>query len=104
MSQSLTLILFALAALVLLWTTGGYAVRKLVIAIEGSTEFGQGTTSKLRRLKGYGVFVTWMVLATFPASFLADVGVHGDMDAALRRLGDRVEFAAYLLQGSEDDD
>ncbi|HVG47409.1 MAG TPA: hypothetical protein VM899_04650 [Rubellimicrobium sp.] len=79
-------------------------MKKLVVAIEGSTEFGQGTTSKLRRLKGYGVFATWTILATFPASFLADVGVHGDMDGALRRLSDRVEFAAYLLQGSEDDD
>ena len=104
MSQSLTLIVLALASFVLLWTTGGYAVKKLVVAIEGSTEFGQGTASKLRRLKGYGVFATWAVLATFPASFLGDVGVHGDMDGALRRLGDRVEFAAYLLQGSEDDD
>jgi hypothetical protein len=103
MSQSLILILLALASFVLLWITGGYAVKKLVVAIEGSTEFGHGTTSKLRRLKGYGIFTTWVILATLPASFFADVGVHGDADAATRRLLDRLELAAHILDAMGDD-
>jgi hypothetical protein len=103
MSQPLTLILLASASFVLLWMTGGYAVKKLVIAIEGSIEFGQGTTSKLRRLKGYGIFTTWMILATLPASFFADVGVHGDADAAMRRLLDRLEVAVHVLDAMGDD-
>jgi hypothetical protein len=103
MTQSLTLILLALASFIVLWMTGGYAVKKLVVAIEGSTEFGHGTTSKLRRLKGYGIFGTWLILATLPASFFADVGVHGDPDAAIRRLLDRLEVAAHILEAMGDD-
>jgi hypothetical protein len=83
--------------------TGGYAVKKLVVAIEGSTEFGQGTTSRLRRLKGYGIFTIWVILATLPASFFADVSAHGDADAATRRLLDRLEVAVYVLEAMGDD-
>jgi hypothetical protein len=104
MSQSVTLTLLALASFILLWMTGGYAVKKLVVAIEGSTEFGQGTTSRLRRLKGYGLFSTWLLLATLPASYFADVGVHGDADAATRRLVDRLEVVVHLLSAMGDDD
>jgi hypothetical protein len=104
MPQLLTLHLLALASFVLFWMTGRYAVKKLVVAIEGSTEFGQGTTSKLRRLKGYGVFATWAILATLPASFFADVSVHSDTDAAVRRLLDRLEVAVYVLEAMGDDD
>ena len=89
--------------LLVLWLTGGYAVKKLVVAVEGSTEFGQGTTSKLRRVKGYATFGGWVPLATLPTSFLAEWGVHGDLDAALRRFGDRAEVAIHILDAMGDD-
>jgi hypothetical protein len=103
MSQSMILLALGLGSFGLLWMTGGYAVKKLVVAVEGATEFGHGTTSRLRRLKGYGIFTAWVILATLPASFFADVGVHGDAGAAASRLLDRLQVAVYVLEAMGDD-
>jgi hypothetical protein len=103
MSETLTLLLLSALAFGGFWLAGGYPVRMLVIAREGSSEFGRGTPSRLRRLKGYGVFATWLILAATTASYFADWAVHGDPGAAADRLADRLEIAVHLLEAMGED-
>lgn len=103
MSDLSSLILLSVTSFALVWATGGYATKKLVLAIEGTREFGKGTTSRLRRVGGYTVFATWAILATLPASFLADWAVHGDREAALARFADRAEIVLLILEALGDD-
>ncbi len=103
MSDLSSLIVLSVISFALVWATGGYATKKLVLAMEGTREFGEGTTSRLRRVGGYAVFATWALLATLPASFLADWAVHGDRDAAFARLADRAEIVLLILEALGDD-
>ena len=103
MTEHAPFLISTLIAFAVFWTMGGPAVRKLVVAMEGSAEFGHGTTSRLRRLKGYGTFATWMLLAVMAASFFADWGVHGDLSAATERFMDRLEVTTYILEAMGDD-
>ena len=103
MSETATLVFLSVLAFAGFWLAGMAPVRMLVMAREGSSEFGRGTPSRLRRLRGYGVFATWMILAATAASFLADWAVHGDPGAAAARLGDRLEVVIHILSALSDD-
>jgi hypothetical protein len=103
MSETVLLLLTAPATFLGFWLAGGPAVKRLVVAMEGSSEFGHGTTSRLRRLKGYGAFASWMILAALAASYFADWAVHGDPSAAADRFFDRVRVAMYVLEALGED-
>jgi uncharacterized membrane protein len=73
------------------------------MAREGSSEFGYGTPSRLRRLRGYGTFATWIILAATAASFFANWAVHSDPGAAAERLSARLEVVVHVLGALADD-
>jgi anti-sigma factor RsiW len=71
--------------------------------MEGSSEFGQGSTSRLRRTKGYAAFAIWLILGAMAASYFADWAVHGDPSAAAHRFLARARVVIHVLEALGDD-
>jgi hypothetical protein len=103
MSETLAFLLTAGAAFLAFWYAGHGAVRRLVVAMEGSSEFGHGTSSRLRRTKGYAAFTTWLILGAMAGSYFADWGVHGDPAPPPTASSPAPRVVAHILSALGDD-
>lgn len=76
---------------------GVFPARKYFQITEARSEMREGSTSKLRAVRGWSMIAVWAVLTMFAGSFVGDWAKSGDFDGAAGRALDRAEFVLQIV-------